>query len=99
MFWLSHTLHQFAYKQFKQVLNDYSGNDLPGTAPHILSSGIDLQARNGLSGAITYYFSDRIPLNDANSQYADAYHLVGLKIGYQRWFNNMWKVKLMAGVD
>lgn len=99
LFWFSHTWHDFKYREFKQVNSDYSGNSLPGTAPNTISAGFDVQARNGLLGSITYYFSERFPLNDANSEYADAYHLLGLRIGFQKWFANKWRVKLIAGVE
>jgi iron complex outermembrane receptor protein len=97
--WLSHTWHHFEYRDFKQQTTDYSGNDLPGVAPHTLSAGYDLLMRNGLLATVNYYFSDKLPLNDANSVYADAYHLLGLKLGYQAWIRNKVRVKVFAGVD
>ena len=97
--WLSHTWHHFEYRDFKQQSTDYSGNELPGVAPHILSTGYDFLMRNGLLGTLTYYYSSKLPLNDANTVYADAYHLVGLKLGYQKWVQNKVRVKVFAGVD
>jgi iron complex outermembrane recepter protein len=99
LLWLSHTWHHFEYRNFKQQSNDYSGNELPGVAPHTLSTGYDFLMRKGLLGTVHYYYSDKLPLNDANSVYADAYHLLGLKLGYQRWIRNKVRVKLFAGVD
>ena len=99
LIWLSHTWHQFLYRDFKQQDNDYSGNELPGVAPHTLSTGYDVQLSNGLMGALTYYYSDQLPLNDANSAYAPAYHLLGVKIGYQKWFRDKVKVKCQVGMD
>jgi iron complex outermembrane recepter protein len=97
--WLSHTWHRFEYRDFKQQTTDYSGNNLPGVAPHTVSTGYDFLMRNGLLGTLSYYYSDKLPLNDANSVYADAYHLVGLKLGYQKWFQNKVRVKVFGGVD
>lgn len=97
--WLSHTWHHFEYRDFKQQTADYSGNDLPGVAPHTLSTGYDFLMRSGLLGTFTYYYSDKLPLNDANSVYADAYHLLGLKVGYQRWIRNKVRLKVFGGVD
>ncbi len=99
LIWISHTWHKFKYSEFKQLTNDFSGNNLPGTARNTISSGIDLLAKKGWFGAITYYYSDRFALNDANTQYANAYHLLGAKIGFQKWFKNKWKTKLMVGAD
>jgi iron complex outermembrane receptor protein len=96
--WISHTWHIFHYKDFKQLTNDFSGNRLPSVAPHTLSSGIDLSMKNGLFGSINYYFSDKIALNDANSAFADAYHLLGAKIGFEK---NTGKIywKIFSGVE
>lgn len=98
-FWLSHTWHNFEYKSFKQQSADYSGNELPGVAPHTISTGYDFQLHKGLLGTATYYYSSKLPLNDANSVYADPYHLIGIKLGYQKWIRNKIRIKVFAGVD
>ncbi|ANE49500.1 TonB-dependent receptor family protein [Flavisolibacter tropicus] len=97
--YLSYTWHDFHYKDFKQVDNDFSNNQLPGVPPHTISSGIDLAANNGLLASISYYFNARIPLNDANTAFADDFHLVGLKVGYQNKLGKSWPFKLVVGVD
>ena len=97
--WLSHTWHDFTYKSFKQLTNDYSGNALPGTGQHTISTGMDLLMKKGWLGSVNYYYSDRIPLDDANSTYADPYHLVGFRIGYQKWIAGSFRIKLTAGAE
>lgn len=97
--WLSYTYNHFTYKDFKQQDNDFSGNELPGVAPHTISTGYDFLFTNGLLGTINYYYSDKLPLTDANNVYADAYHLIGLKLGYQHWIKGKFRAKLVAGVD
>ncbi len=98
-FWFSHTFHVFEYKDFKQLNLNFSGNKLPGVAPHIISTGIDLSLNIGLLGTVSYYYSDKIPLTDANDVHAGEYHLIHAKIGYQKWFSNKWRIKLVAGVE
>lgn len=97
-FWLNHTYHHFRYKDFKQVAADFSGNALPGEAPHSVSSGVELFAKNGLLGNVTYFYSAKIPVNDANSEYANAYHLLGAKLGYEKWVGKM-RMKFILGAD
>jgi iron complex outermembrane receptor protein len=109
MLWLSHTWHYFRYKNFEQTVFDtntfrfktenYSGNALPGIPEHAISSGLDIEFKNGFLGNITYYFNDRIPVTDANTEYADAFHLLGAKLGYQIFIKNQWRLKLVAGAD
>jgi len=97
--WVSYTYHRFKYDDFKQLNNDFSGNMLPGVAPHTIAAGYDVFFKNGFLGTVTYYYSDPIPVNDANSEYAEAYHLLGMKIGYQKIFKNHYRLKLIAGVE
>ena len=99
LLWLSHTWHDFHYKEFKQLANDFSGNRLPSVAPHTISTGIDMSMNNGLLAAFTYYYSDKIALNDANSEYAKAYHLLAAKIGYQNRIKNKLEYKILFGAD
>lgn len=99
LFWLSHTWHDFHYNEFKQLTNDFSGNRLPSVAPHTISSGIDITMKNGLLATLTYYYSDKIALNDANTEYAKAYHLIGAKAGYESWVKNRFRYKIIFGAD
>ncbi|MDB5224238.1 MAG: hypothetical protein JWN83_2905 [Chitinophagaceae bacterium] len=99
LFWLSHTWHDFHYKDFKQLTNDFSGNQLPSVAPHTVSSGIDVAMKNGLLATLTYYYSDKIALNDANSEYANSYHLIGAKVGYEKWVRQKFRFKIFIGAE
>jgi iron complex outermembrane receptor protein len=99
LFWVSHTWHDFEYKSFKQLTNDFSGNRMPGDAKHTFSTGIDATTRRGLNAAVTFYHSGKVPLNDANTAFADAYSIVGAKIGYQKWVSDKWRLRMVAGAD
>ena len=99
LLWLSHTWHDFHYKDFKQLNNDFSGNRLPSVAPHTISTGIDISMNNGLLATLSYYYSDKIALNDANSEYAKAYHLLGAKIGYENTLKKKMQYKILVGAD
>lgn len=99
MVWLNHTYHHFRYKDFKQVTADYSGNSLPGVAPHVISAGLDFGSRKGFLGSLTYYYNSRTPLNDANADWAKEFHLLGARLGYELRFGDKQKVKIMAGAE
>jgi iron complex outermembrane receptor protein len=78
---------------------DFSGNALTGTSPHISVTSLDLQIKRGFYSNFTFNFTDRIPLNDANTVYADRYHLITWKIGYHRNLNRIVGVDFFVGVD
>ncbi|MEJ7913227.1 MAG: TonB-dependent receptor, partial [Chitinophagaceae bacterium] len=96
--WLSHTYHHFRYKNFAKDTFNLSGKKLPGIAPHNLSSGIDLRASNGLFTSLTYLYSSRLPVTDANIVFADAYHLLGAKVGFLLSRREK-SIKLAVGAD
>ena len=98
-FWLSHTYHHFRYRDFIKDTISFSGNDLPGVAPHTISTGADFLTRNGLFGNINFFYSGKTALNDANTVFADGYNVLSAKLGYQKDLKNKWRIKLFAGVD
>ncbi|WP_165871548.1 TonB-dependent receptor [Flaviaesturariibacter flavus] len=98
-FWVAYTWQHYRYQDFRQVTEDYSGNALPGIAPHTLAAGADLWLKGRFFATLTYYYSDRLPLSDANDVYAAAYHLVGAKVGLQHWWKARLRVKLFVGAD
>lgn len=98
-FWFSHTWHNFHYKEFKQINNDFSGRQMPAVAPHTISTGFDFVAKNGILGTVNYYYSDKVALNDPNTAYANAYHLVGLKLGYQTMIGQKAQIRISGGAD
>ncbi|GAC1382738.1 MAG: TonB-dependent receptor [Ginsengibacter sp.] len=97
-FSLSYTLYDFHYKNFKQQLNDYSGNQLPSVAPNTLHAGYDVALKCGFFGSFNYLFTDKIALNDANSEFASSYQLVSLKAGVEKRISGM-RLRLAAGAD
>jgi iron complex outermembrane receptor protein len=66
---------------------------------HALAAGFDAFAANGLYGTVTYYYSGKVPLNDANTAYAKAYDLLGLKIGYEKVIKDKASFQLFTGVE
>ncbi len=96
--WFSHTWHSFKYANFIQADDDYSGNRLPGVAPHTISTGMDLQTRGGFLSTISYYFNSKTTLNDANNEFSNSFHLLSAKAGFQKQFK-LYNIKLVAGVE
>lgn len=83
-FQLSYAYNDFLYRQFKQLDIDYSKNKIPGVSPHTVSAGINAETKAGIFLNANYFYSSKIPLNDANAEYADDYNLLGFKAGYKQ---------------
>ena len=79
--------------EFKEFVNndvDYSGNDLTGVPSNKVNGGVTLLAPFGLYLSADYYYVDDIPLNDANSLYANSYNLLNAKAG--------WRFEILKGL-
>ncbi|MFT4023458.1 MAG: TonB-dependent receptor, partial [Flavihumibacter sp.] len=87
--WLSYNLYSFRYTSFKQLANDYSGNQIPGVARQQLNAGIDLRTATAQTLSVTWQYNDPVWLNDANTDKAAPYQLLGARIGSslgRKWY-------------
>jgi iron complex outermembrane receptor protein len=80
---VSDTWHDFHYNSFTQNNINYSGHRLPSVPPQLVVTGLDVLLRAGVYVNMTYTYSDRIALNDANTAYAGSYNLLGGRLGYR----------------
>ena len=96
--WASYTLDNFTYGDFKKNNVNYDGKHLPGVADNTFTGGIDLNSRPGIFLHLTYYYSDKMPLDDANNAFAGAYQLVGGRIGYSKSVQR-FNLTFFTGVD
>lgn len=106
--WLSYAYNDYLFKEYKTQSFDWtayavetvdnSGRHVTGVVPNSLSAGIDLQTKYGLYGNIVFYYYDKIPLNDANTYYADAYSLLNGKLGFRKTVNR-FGVDVFGGVN
>lgn len=76
------TINSFNFEDYTNDGTNYSGNDLTGVPPGVFALGIDARIRSRIYLNFTGNYVDRIPLNDANTEYADEYVLVGCRAGY-----------------
>jgi len=97
--WASYAWHDFHYGNFKQVNNDFSKNRLPGASPNVVVAGLDIVSKTGLYMNVTFNYTDKIALNDANSAYASSYDLLGIKLGYKKDFSKKISAEFFAGAD
>jgi iron complex outermembrane receptor protein len=99
------TYSDFKFKDYKtlnaqnQVTASFDGNRLTGIAPWVYNLGIDLETKTGLYFYGSYFYSDRLPLNDANSAYNPAYQVANAKMGYKKQLIKCLEMNLYAGLD
>ena len=81
------------------LVNDFSDKQLPSIARHTVAAGLDLFTKQGFYVNVNYFYSDPIFLNDANTAKANAYNLVGSKVGFKTSISKKYSIDLFAGVD
>lgn len=97
--WISHTWNDFRYKTFKQDTIAFDGKQLPSVAKNTVAAGIDITTKPGIYTSVTYFYSDKIALNDANSAFASSYNLLGGRIGWKTVMKQKWGINFFVGAD
>ena len=95
---VSDTWHDFHYTNFIQDTANFSNHRLPSVPPQLFVTGMDILLHAGLYLNLTYTYSDRVALNDANTAYAGSYNLLGGRLGYRRILGKL-KFDVYAVVD
>lgn len=96
--WSSLTLNDYTFKDYVQGANDYSDNPVTGVPPVIWIAGLDLSVSNVYFHA-TFTFNDELTLNDAATEYADAYSLLSIRFGWQKQVTSGFILDVFAGGD
>ena len=96
---LAWALEDFKYGDIRKDTTLLTGKHLPGVPSNTLSLVTDLTLKKHWYVNISNYYSSKIFLNDANTSIANAYLLLGCKIG---WKVMPWKnisMNIYAGAD
>lgn len=96
--WSSYSYQPYRFDSYEQSGVDFSGKELTGVPPAIWVSGFDIDTRSGMYLNASINATSALPLNDANSVYADRYQLLQAKLGY-RWKNKKSSFDIFFGAD
>jgi iron complex outermembrane recepter protein len=80
---LNLTVNDYTYKNLVVDKVSFAGNSLIGTPKQFAAIGFDLNTKQGIHLNSTLNFNDKIPLNNANTVYADAYWILAARLGYR----------------
>ena len=96
---IAYTLNNFKYGNFKKGATDFSGKKLPGVPGNTLSILADIAFKKNIYFNSTYYYATKIFLNDANTDYADGYHLLGCRAGWKLVLKSLITIDFYGGID
>src|SRR5690606_951270 len=77
------TISDFNFGEYKAGNNDFSGNKLTGVPSTIIVTHLNTQFAKNISLYLQHSFTSEMPLNDANTDFADSYHLVQAKLSFK----------------
>jgi iron complex outermembrane receptor protein len=93
------TYNQFRFRDYQDATANYSGNNLTGVPPVVAVTGIYLLLPQSFYVFAQHNYTARLPLNDANTAYADSYNLITAKAGWNHGLGQTAHIELFAGVD
>ena len=97
--WSSYSLNNYNFKEYTNISIDYSGNLLTGVAPNVAVAGLDVILWRKFYINTTFSYVDHTPLNDANSEFASEYFLLGARAGYKALIKHKLPVEFFGGAD
>ncbi len=97
--YMSYTLNDHKFVDFRDGELDHSGNPLTGVPKHRLSSGMDLEHSGLGSLHLTHQFVDKIPLTDANTAYSNAHNILNLSARSSLPLGAKLKLSFGAGIN
>jgi iron complex outermembrane recepter protein len=96
--WTSYNYNHYRFEKYVNDNVNYSGNRLTGVPPTLLSAGADFTLPNFYAN-VTGFYTDAIPLNDLNDEYASKYVLLTVRAGFKKRFTENLEVELFTSVD
>ncbi|WP_338815288.1 TonB-dependent receptor [Bernardetia sp. Wsw4-3y2] len=93
------TLNFHEFVDFVDEEKDFSGNQLTGVPEKQLYAGFSLKQNKSFAFHFIYQHVGKMPMNDANLLYSEAYNLLNLKVDYQISLLNTIFIKASVGVD
>lgn len=97
--WSSVNYNHYRFESYVKDNVDYSGNKLTGVPPTIASVGLDIDFHKGWYTYLTGTYTDHIPLNDANSEFADDYIQINVRAGRRLSLTERLELEVFGGVN
>lgn len=97
--YFSASIGEYKFEDFNDNGNDFSGNKLTGVPANKVNAGITVSSILGIYLSADYRFTAKMPLNDSNSIYTDAFKILDLKLGYRIEIIKNINAHISAGIN
>lgn len=97
--WAGLTLNAYSFKGYTKDNTSFDGNQVTGVPNHILTGGLDFELSKHFYGHATLHYTSSLPLDDANTVFAQSYTLAGFKLGYKCMSGKKFPLDFFLGAD
>ena len=97
--WMSYTYNNYHFLNYTNGGKDFSGNRITGVPPTVVVSGLDMTLKQGWYLNTSLNYTDHIPVNDANSEFAHDYKVLSARIGKRQTIWRFENLDIFAGID
>ncbi|MDT3403009.1 TonB-dependent receptor [Mucilaginibacter terrae] len=93
------TYNGFNFRNYTVNNNNYSGNRLTGVPRQVAVSSLQFRFPKAIYLFVQHNYTGKLPVNDANTVYAEKYHLLQAKTGWAFNAGRKLKLNIYAGAD
>ncbi|PPL04684.1 iron complex outermembrane recepter protein [Parapedobacter indicus] len=93
------TLSKFRFGDYRVGNDDFTGNKLTGVPGTTLVSSASMQFPKGIGAYVMHNYTSAIPLNDANTVFANAYHVLQAKVTWDKPLGSNVIFQVFVGGD
>lgn len=93
------TLSKFRFGNYRVGEDDFTGNRLTGVPGSAVVSDLLIRLPLRVDAYVMHNYTATIPLNDANTAFADAYHLLQAKVSWEKSVVGRLSFRLFLGAD
>lgn len=95
----SFTWSDFNYTHYIKQGNNYSGNRVAGVPRQVIINSLEIQLPLKFDLFIQHNHTAKIPLDDANNNFANSYNLLYIKAGWTKNIANNYRLNIYCSVD
>src|SRR5690606_34960229 len=93
------TFSRFHFGDYRVGEDDFTGNKLTGVPGSTVVSDVLVRLPQHIEAYIMHNYTASIPLNDANTAFADAYHLLQAKVSWEKPVGQRLAFRFFVGGD
>lgn len=97
--YINGSYHHYRFVDFIDDEDDFSGNALTGAPTHQANFGLEVSSDSGFRFRANLLHIGEIPLNDANSEYAESYALLNVQAAYTLDISDKLQISVKGGIN